>query len=33
VHLAENVHAAGVRVDDAALADLARHFPAGTDDV
>jgi pyridoxine 4-dehydrogenase len=32
-HLAENIHAAGVRLDDATRADLARHFPARTDDL
>jgi aryl-alcohol dehydrogenase-like predicted oxidoreductase len=29
-HLAENNRAAALRLDDAARADLARHFPAGT---
>jgi len=32
-HLAENIHAAGVRLDDAARAHLARHFPAVTGDL
>jgi pyridoxine 4-dehydrogenase len=32
-HLAENIHAAGVRLDDAARAHVARQFPAGTDDL